>query len=225
MVPRCCGRESGDVSAPKEHEPLAPTVLLRQLSPVPQLWLSRPRTHTCSPRGHAPTGPPLRGASRCRRPPGAGIPCQTAPSPPPPIHLIHLSGARKKRPRVSPWCCSSAALPPPSRVRRNLRSLLPVFLAPSRGGGGVMRGEQQARGLGDLHWPMRSVIPRALPLDLGQKAEKQFLPRAFPGCLSGPYWPEARLCPFGWGLFHLPSVERSSPPPAFLENLVSQETG
>lgn len=43
----------------------------------------------CSPRPHAPTGPLPRGANRYRRPLGAGIQCQTVPSPQPPVHLVN----------------------------------------------------------------------------------------------------------------------------------------
>lgn len=129
MVPRCCGHRSRDVRALKDNKPLAPTVFLHQLSPMPQPWLSGPKTHTCSPQGHAPTGPPLLGVNRCRRPLGAGIQCQTAPSPPPPVHLIHLPVMKKKRPRVSPWCCLSAVLPTRPRVRKIPWFPLPVSLA------------------------------------------------------------------------------------------------
>lgn len=124
------GHRSRDVRALKEHKPLAPSMFLRQVSPMPPLWLSWSRTHTCSPQGRAPIGPLLLGVNRCRRPLGAGIQCQTAPSPPPPVHLIHLPVMRKKRP-VSSQGCLSTALPTRPRLRKNpwAWSLLPVFLA------------------------------------------------------------------------------------------------
>lgn len=57
---------------------------------------------TLAPQEHAPTGPPLQGVNRCRRPLGAGIQCQTAPSPPPPVHPVDLWIQRKERPRFRP---------------------------------------------------------------------------------------------------------------------------
>lgn len=129
MVPRCCGHRSRDVRPPKKHV----NSLLPQCSsnspPRPQHWLSFSRTHTCYPQGRAPTGPPLLGVNHCRRPLGAGIQCQTAPSPPAPVHLVHLPVMRK-RPRFRPWCCLSAVLPTrPEIIRKNPWAWSPLFLA------------------------------------------------------------------------------------------------
>lgn len=92
-----------EMSEPRRNgSPLLPQRPSTKSSPKSQFWLSCARTHTCSPQEHAPTGPPLQGVNRCRRPLGAGIQCQTAPSPPPPVHPVDLWVQRKERPRFRP---------------------------------------------------------------------------------------------------------------------------
>ena len=92
-----------EMSAPRRNgSPLLPQRPSTKSSPKSQFWLSCARTHTCSPQEHAPTGPPLQGVNRCRRPLGAGIQCQTAPSPLPPVHPVDLWVQRKERPRFRP---------------------------------------------------------------------------------------------------------------------------
>lgn len=152
MVPGCCGHRSRDVRTLKECKPLPHSAFIHPLSPMPQLWLSRPGTHTCSPQGRAPTGPPPQGVNHCKRPLGAGIQCQTAPSPPPPVHLVHLWVMRKKRLRFRPWYCLSSLPAQPEIGEKESLGLvpLPVFWD-QRQRERSDPGEQQAQGLGGLH--------------------------------------------------------------------------